>query len=612
MPEEVVVELKVKIKNFSRGPGVYIMKDSAGAVIYVGKTLSLRNRVRSYFAGGDGRSQIEFLMRRVASIETIVSHTEEQALIMERDLIRKFKPRYNIMLKDDKAFLSVRIDDTNPWPKLELVRKVPNDGATYYGPYSSSSELRALLELIKSVVPLRSCNDTVFNNRQRPCLEYEIKRCAGPCCLAVDRNDYRRWLKQAERILQGKSSGVKADLEREMQLCSDAMNFEEAAVLRDRIALLERYSAAAQITSHRGEDRDVFATYREGSLASLAILMVRGGRVVNSRNFVFEEVSAFDAEILESALLQYYEAGNDVPPEILVSLELESSKALASRLNQISGNKVEISAPSRGLKYRLITLAELNAKQNFIEKFNAEDRVAETSKELMKRFNLKQAPRRLECIDISNFQGDSIVASLVSFFDGRPDKERYRHYNISFQGKPDDFAAIAEVTERRLKGGREREDLPDLLVIDGGQGQLGAALSVRDALGIDLDIISLAKSRAEFVGKKERAAKPERVFTQSSNDAITLVIGEQITQLLTAMRDEAHRFAITFHRKKRSKKSFASVLDNISGLTPESKDRLLKRYGSVAAIGKLSAEELVREGRLPSAVAKRVVEALKH
>ncbi len=603
--------LRIQIKSLSKGPGVYLMKDNSGAVIYVGKALSLRDRVRSYFGSGDGRSQIEFLMRRVAELETIVTHTEEQALILESDLIKKFKPRYNIRLKDDKAYLSVRIDRENPWPRLELIRKVSEDGATYYGPFSSSTEIRELLNLIRSVIPLRTCTDVVMHNRQRPCLEYEIKRCLAPCCLAVDRVYYFRRLKQAERILQGRIDGVRSELQVEMEKCSESLNFEEAAVLRDKISFLEHYASADRVTSHKGEDRDVFAIYREGSLGVLVVLMVRGGRLSNSKSYPFEDISGFTEDLLESAIFQFYDSGNDVPGEILLPLDLDAAKPIAKYLSQKSGSAVEVFQPRKGVKYRLITLAELNAKQSFVERFKAEERAAELSAELMKRFNLKQAPRRIECVDISNLQGSNIVASLVSFFEGEPDKDRYRHYNLSVQGKPDDFKSINEVVERRLRGGMTRDDLPDLLVIDGGAGQLAAALAARDGLGIDLEIVALAKGRAERFGKGARKEKLERVFLPGRDEPIELPKDDGLTHLLARIRDEAHRFAITFHRKKRSQRIFTSELDRISGVGGEKRQRLLKHFGTVSAIAKAEVDEIAKIGRMPISLAKKIQSYLR-
>ncbi|MCB0337110.1 MAG: excinuclease ABC subunit C, partial [Bdellovibrionales bacterium] len=299
-------ELKAKVADFPTLPGVYLMRDREGDVIYVGKAKSLRTRVKSYFAGGDGRFQIEFLLRRIHDIENIVTDSEEQAFILERDLITKYKPRYNIRLKDDKAFLSIRIDEDDPWPRLELVRRVESDGARYFGPYTYSYELKTVMDVIKKVVPLRTCSNTVFFNRQRPCLEYQIKRCAGPCCLEVDADDYRRWVKQAISILEGKTAPIVKQLTTIMERASDELRFEDAALYRDRIQILENFSEGLKFVSTGGENRDVFALYREEGLATLSVLQVRNGRISGNSNYSFSNVAVSSEEVLESALEQYY------------------------------------------------------------------------------------------------------------------------------------------------------------------------------------------------------------------------------------------------------------------------------------------------------------------
>ena len=608
---EVREKLIIQVNGFPKLPGVYLMRDSAGEVIYVGKAKDLRARVRTYFAGGDGRSQIEFLLKRVEALDKIVTENEEQAFILERDLISRYKPRYNIKLKDDKAFLSIRLDENAEWPRLELVRKVAGDGARYFGPYSFSYELKTLLEIIKRVIPLRTCTNTVFYNRQRPCLEYQIKRCAGPCCLALDKVLYRQWVQQAIAILEGKTTALEKQLEEQMERASEALRFEDAALLRDRLETLRSFKSGARLISSHGEDRDVVALYREERLLAVAVLLVRSGRVSDSINFAFSEVSISDGEVLESVLEQFYQSGREIPDEIVLPFEFENISFVRDALQKRRGERIEFSVPQRGIKARLLGLAELNAKQHFLAKYDSEARYMELAQTLAKKFVLRQIPRKIECVDISNFQGSDIVGAIVTFVDGVPEKSLYKKYKISVQDKADDFAAVFEVVTRRLERGQQENDLPDLLIIDGGPGQLAKALKARDELGVYLEIISLAKMRTESNVQSSAIEKvPERIYSEGVKEAVLLEDGAELTRFFQRIRDETHRFVITFHRKTRSKRVFSSKLDAIGGLGPDRKRRLLKEFGSVVAIGRAEAEQVAKAGRMPLSLAKKVLDAL--
>jgi excinuclease ABC subunit C len=593
-------------------PGVYLMKDEHGEVIYVGKAKDLRARVRTYFTGGDGRFQIGYLLSRVVSFETIVTQTEEQAFLLERDLITKYKPRYNIRLKDDRAYLSVRVDENAEWPRIELVRKRADDGARYFGPYAFSSELRNLLEVIKKVVPLRSCADTVLYNRQRPCLEYQIKRCAAPCCGKIEAADYRVLLKQAIGILEGKTSTMIKELSVKMESAATDLRFEEAAAWRDRVEVLQAYQSGYSLVSFRDEDRDVFGLVREGSSAVLCVIHVRGGRLADTKTFSLEDVGVSDEDLLESGIQQFYEGNREIPPEILTPKELENASLLEAGLSTKRGAKVSIHAPQRGSKARLISIAELNARHAFAGSYSNDTGWDTIAQGLASLSRLSQLPRRVECVDISNFQGSEVVGAVVVFFDGVPDKSSYRKYNISQQGKQDDFAAIYEVVYRRLKRGMEEGNLPDLLVIDGGAAQLAKAIEAKDDLRLSVDIISLAKMRTESaVNSTEVLRKPERVYLPYAHDPIELAEAAVVTRFLARLRDEVHRFVITFHRQKRSRRVFQSVMDTVSGVSPEHRNRLIRFYKSVDAIAQGEAEEVAKVGRMPLALARKLLERLR-
>lgn len=606
-----LARLRKQIQSFPTKPGVYVMKDEGGEVIYIGKAKNLKARVRSYFGGGDGRTQIEYLLRRVFEIEFILTENESQALLLERDLIGKRKPRYNIRLKDDKAYLSVRLDENSKWPRLELVRKPKDDGARYFGPYVSSNELREVLEIIKRSIPLRSCSDTVFYNRQRPCLEYQIKRCCGPCCLPVERDEYDGYVGQAVSVLEGDTQGLVDTLNKKMEKASEDLRFEDAALFRDRIEVLSRIKDGAAYVAGGAEDRDIFALYREERLATLSIMIVRNGRIADSTNYAFDRVEVSDQAILEASIEQYYTQGREIPGEVVIPLELDEDSITAAEIRKKRGAAISFIVPKRGVKYRLLKLAQLNAKQFYVAKFDAESRYSDVATTLARVCKLSQMPRRIECVDISNLQGSDIVGALVTFFDGTPDKGNYRRYKISQQGKPDDFAAIREVVYRRLKRGIEEGDLPDLLVIDGGAGQLKMALEAREELRSEVDIISLAKIKTFGDVRSETSyKKPERIFIEGQSEAIELELGAELTNLMQRVRDEVHRFVITFHRSNRSKRVMMSVLDEVSGVGPERKKRLLKAFGSIENMKGASITEIARVARMSKLLAEKVLKKI--
>lgn len=605
--------LRRQVAHAPEAPGVYLMRDESQSVIYIGKAKDLRARLRTYFGGGgDGRFQIEYLLQRVASFETIVTQTESQAFLLERDLINKHKPRYNIRLKDDKSYLSIRVDERAEWPMLETVRKPENDGATYYGPFAFSSELRNVLEVIKKVVPLRSCSDSVLYNRQRPCLEFQIKRCCAPCCEPVPREEYLELVKQAVAILQGKTKGVVSMLQQRMEGASESLRFEEAAAWRDRIEILENFQAGHSLISFRGENRDVFGFVREGPSAALCVLLVRNGRISETKTFMLEDVRLSDDELLESAVQQFYEGGRDIPSEILVPRELENASLMQAGLEARKGAQTEIVCPQRGSKARLISMAELNARHAYEGSRTQESRWGEVAAKLAAIIGLKQMPRRVECVDISNFQGSDTVGALVAFFDGVADKGAYRRYKVSQEGKPNDFASIYEVVSRRLRRGAEENNLPDLLVIDGGAGQLSMALKAREDTRVAVDIVALAKMRTEGEAlAQEVSRKPERLFIPGREESLPLEEGDAVTRFLARIRDEVHRFVITFHRESRSRRVFRSVLDTISGVSPESRTRLLRHFRSIEVIREADPAEIAKVGRMSVSLAKKIRSKLR-
>ena len=615
--EDTTPVSKERLRALPQAPGVYLMKDKKGTVLYVGKAKNLKSRVGQYFAGGDGRHNVSFLMQKVHSVETLVTADERQAIVLESDLIKKYRPRYNVRLKDDRAHLMVRVDMTHEWPKLELVRQVREDGARYVGPFAFSYELRTLLEVVKQSVPLRSCSDRIIYNRVRPCLEYQIKRCAGPCCLDVDKAQYLGWVEQAIRILEGHTGEVVEELQADMHFASEQLRFEDAAAIRDRLEIIARISADRLETRFGTGSMDSFGIHREGHNLELSVLMVRQGRLFESKTFGFSDVEVPTEELLGSLLTQYYANDAYIPESVLLPIELEDMEARTEILSEQRGAAVLLIVPQRGVKRRLLSLSDENAKQNFEARFSRLDRTDRVLKALQVELDLPEMPRTVECVDISHFQGGSTVAAVVCFQDMKPEKSRYRCFHMSQEGKPDDFASMREVVTRHLSRCAEENTLPDLLVVDGGPAQLAQALQVRRELGLHTPaMIGLAKKRMiqtvpyrVVTGGALRGPatkKPERVYLEDRPSPVVLNPRSEALHLLERIRNEAHRFAITFHRKTRARKTFRSELDGVAGIGLTRRNELLRVFRSVAAIRQSTPEEISERTGIPLKLAQKI------
>lgn len=608
------------LETVPKSSGVYLIKDSYLEVIYIGKAKNLRKRLSDYFYQRDERQSVKYILEQFNSVETIVTQTERQALLLEADLIKKYKPKYNIRLKDDKAYLLVKIDKTSEWPKIELVRRKFEDSATYLGPFSFSSELRTALEVVKKTIPLRTCADSVLKNRVRPCLEYQIKRCPGPCCLEVDREEYLDNIEQAIKILKGENKAVVEILEKKMTIASTQLRFEEAALYRDRIEVLNRISEEKNALSFvQGESRDAIAFKREGKLAEICIISVRKGLISGARNFSFKDVSISDHDLISSIVQQYYLANPNPVEEILLPFEIEDANLYSDFLSEKYENNVKIFAPKRGAKYRLLEIAGKNAEENFNLKLQNKSKHDSALKGLQEVLCLEQIPRLIECVDVSHFQGSQTVASVVCFKDGEPYKSRYRHFKLEIEGKPDDFASMREVVSRHLSRAIEENTLADLIVIDGGEAQLSQAVKARNEIsGSYPQMIGLAKKRGAKVPYKllnsleenVKVAKPERVFLEGARDSIVLLANSKELNILERIRDEAHRFAVSFHRVIRTKKILVSDLDLIPGIGPRKRRELLKKFGSIESIKKLNADELTEIKGISEKLARQILESL--
>ena len=584
-----------KLETIPTEPGVYLLKDRHGKVLYVGKAKSLRPRVRAYFRdGGDGRFQVRFLMKRVRDFDTLVARSEKEALILENNLIKQYKPRYNIRLKDDKSYLSAKVTN-HAWPRITVTRRIVKDGGRYFGPFGSADGLRETIDVIRKVFPLRTCSDGVFRNRARPCIEYQIKRCLGPCCLPVDREEYARHLHAAEMLLEGKNLELLKDMRDRMLAYAERLEFEEAARVRDRVRAIEKTVERQTVLHHWGGDQDVFGLYRQGGFIETIVLMVRNGKLTSTRGWSFQDLEFPDQEILADLLTQFYAGARFLPDEVILPVELDDAAVRAELLSERRGRKVEVFVPQRGDKVRLLEMAMQNARQSFNSRRDNENTREKMLDELRVKLHLRNSPKLIECYDISNLQGSMVVGSQATFDEGEPQKALYRRYRIRTVEGQDDFASLYEVLNRRLRRAREENEFPDLWVIDGGKGQLNVALEVLKENGLSdaLDVVSLAKQhvlndpRARAVEKSE-----ERVFLPNRKDPIVLPKNSTALFLLVRVRDEAHRFAITYNRELHRRARLRSVLDDIEGIGPVRRRALLRYFGSLRRIREASIDQL--------------------
>ena len=584
---------KEKIARFPASPGVYLMQGKDGDILYVGKARDLKKRVRSYFgASPDSRWHIRFLMERVADIEYIVTDTEKEALILENALIKKHRPRYNFNLRDDKTYFSLRMDMNEEFPRLTVIRKVTRDGARYFGPYSSASAAREVLKELNRLFPLRHYPLETCRRRRRPCLFYQMRQCAAPCHGMISRDDYAALANGAALFLEGKNSDLLRLYQQRMALAAAEERYEEAARCRDLIRAIEQTVEKQKIVT-RGGDADILGYARAGERLEIVLLFMRGGTISGSRSFsALWEMD--DAEGAASFLHEYYSRDLYIPEEILVPLPLPEPEAFAEMLTEKRGKKVVIASPQRGVKHELVELAMRNALTSLEEKSSADAGREAVLEELRQRLHLSRLPRTIECYDISNIQGEQAVGSRVVFHDGLPDKARYRRYRIRTVDQANDFAMMREAFSRRLDPDGGGGELPDLILVDGGIGQLNILCGVLAELGVGgIDAASLAKSRVEK-GMTAAAVRrsDERVFLPGRKNPVVLRQNSPPLLLLARVRDEAHRFAITYHKNLRGKAALTSQLDAVPGIGPSRRKALLRHFGSLKKVREASLEEL--------------------
>jgi excinuclease ABC subunit C len=605
-----------KLANLPSRPGVYLMRDERGKVIYVGKAKDLHARVRAYFHSPDGRCQVEFLVRRVADIETLVTGNDKEALILENNLIKQYKPRYNIRLKDDKSYLSIKVTTQHPWPRIFTTRKIVKDGNRYFGPFSSAVAARETLDIIEKHFLLRNCTEHNFKNRSRPCLQYQIKRCLAPCVLPVSQEEYRERVRQAILFIEGRQNQLLAELKQRMAAKSEALEFEAAAKIRDQIQAVEKTLEKQRMVAHWGSDQDVFGLYREGGFIEVQVLFVRQGKLTGSQSYSLEDREFPDEEVMAALLTQFYQGHRFIPDEILLPVELEDSEVREEYLRENKGKRVSIFSPQRGDKKELVEMARQNARQSFSERHDQEKARETMLQELQLRLRLRNYPQRIECFDISMLHGAHAVGSMVTFVNGEPDKSRYRHYrirSIDASSGGDDFGMMLEVLKRRFTRGKSEEDLPDLVVVDGGKGQLAMALAAMAEVGVKgVEAVGLAKMRVQSAPRSaEIERSEERVFLPRQSNPVILKRNSNALFLLQRVRDEAHRFAITHHKKLRTRQTLFSALDGIPGVGGARKRALLRAFGSIKRIEEATLEELLKVPSMNEKTAREILQSLR-
>ncbi len=586
-----------KLDNLPVSPGVYVFHGTKGRVLYVGKARSLRSRVRSYFQPGssDVRAFVSRLERELTDIETFVTHTDKEAALLENQLIKSHQPKYNVKLRDDKEYLSLRLDPKKPWPRLEVVRRPKPDGAQYFGPYHSATAARQTLRLVNRYFQLRTCTDTEFRLRTRPCLQYQIKRCPGPCVLDVDEQEYRAQVANVARFLEGRHDELVFDLDARMQSKSSLLEYEQAAVYRDQLRAVERAQQEQRVAGVAKADQDVIGFHRQGDQVEVAVLSMRGGRLFGVRTFPLRRVAVPNDEMLGSFLTQRYTARPALPDEILVPVPIEMSEALEDLLNENRKRKARIVQPKRGAKAKLLDLARENAEHAFQEKERAREDVEARLGEIQKQLRLASTPRRIECVDISHTGGEETVAVFVALQDGAPARERYRSFRVKHVRGGDDYGAMYEVLVRRLRRGRNLEagwELPDLLVVDGGKGQLGVLERAKEDVGvIDIELASVAKPRITATGQEEG----DRVFRPGQKNPIPVRATSALSILLLA-RDEAHRASNDLRKRVGKKRRLRSELDAVPGIGPKTRGKLLRNLGSLRDVLAAGEEQLIEAG----------------
>ncbi|MBR9986725.1 MAG: excinuclease ABC subunit UvrC [Desulfosarcina sp.] len=595
------------IGALSEGPGVYLMKAAGGEIIYIGKAINLQKRVASYFQRQDAHgAKTALMVTRVADIETVVTASEKEALILESNLIKRHRPRFNVVLKDDKRYPSLRIDLHATYPRIEIVRKTLKDGAVYFGPYSSAQAVRQTVKLINKTFPLRKCSDRTLSHRTRPCIHHQMGQCLAPCCLTVDPKAYRGMVKEVILFLKGRTPELIRRIGRHMLKASDALEFETAAALRDRMVALEKTLARQATVTTDFLDRDVIGISGNSDFRLVTVMTLRRGVLQGIRHFEIIHAAPEKGELMAQFLAQYYQQTHGIPVEVLVPELPENTDLLEETLSEWRMRRVRVRRPLRGEKRRLLEMAENNSENTLRERLLKATREAAVLEGLKRRLRMDRIPARIECFDNSNLAGTNPVSAMVVFVDGRPHKAGYRRYTTRTVSSPDDYASMAEVLHRRYAKLGPSNPEPDLLLVDGGKGQVNIAVAVMEQLGLTgrFAIAGIAKKDAE---KKETE---DKIYLPNRANPVNLGADGRLLLLLEQIRDEAHRFAVTFQRRQRARKMVKSALDGVAGVGPRRKRLLMKHFGSLKKIRAATEDELSRLPGINESLAKAIKRTL--
>jgi excinuclease ABC subunit C len=600
--------LAEQLRQLPTSPGVYLIKDGQGNILYVGKAANLHHRVRSYFGAKQKLSpKLQRMVARVADLDFFVTTSEQEALILELNLIKRYRPRYNVRLKDDKTFPYLKIDPSEDWPRVHITRRLEQDGGHYFGPFASAKSLRQTLKIIKGIFPFRSCSKPITGSDPRPCLEYYIGHCLAPCIGAVSRQEYAEVIKEVILFLEGKQETVVRELESKMKKAAEALNFEKAALLRDQIQAVDRVIEGQRIaTTVRGE-QDVIAFAQDKDQAYVQVFFIRNNKLIGRESFVLQGTQYEEPhQIMTNFIKQFYNSSPYIPPLLVLQYPVEDMATIKDWLQGKRGSRVRIEVPSRGNKKQLVNTVAENAEQGLeqlkIKQLATPRELDNALAEIKEELGLTCLPLRMEGYDISNIQGGAAVGSMVVFEKGKAKPAHYRRFRIKTVSGADDYAMLQEVLKRRFKRASDASDtwaiLPDLVLIDGGKGQLNAVRAVMTELG------------AESVPTASLAKENEEIFIPGKTEPIILARSSAGLKLLQRLRDEAHRFALSYHRKIHKRETFASTLDTVPGIGPKRKRALLRQFGSIQAIRQASEEELASTGSMTKSLAKKVKEYL--
>ena len=604
---DAIAELARQAASAPTQPGVYLFKNDQGRILYVGKALNLKKRLQSYFQPGrphDAKTRV--LLKKTAVYETIITGTEKEALILESNLIKRHRPRYNVVLKDDKRYPALRLNTNQPFPNLNIVRKLKNDGALYFGPYSSAGAVRQTLKFIHKTFKLRKCRTRTFKNRTRPCLNYQMGLCLGPCCMDVKQEEYQSVVNEVIAFLRGRTPALIKQVKQEMQAAARLHEFEKAAALRDKMFALEKTLERQVTVTTDFKDRDVIGMAFDGGASAAAMLRVRGGFLLGSRQFNFQSAVGSMEDQMGAVLNQFYTGRQRVPEQILVSHLPQDVVLIEAQLSEIRKQRVRIVAPQRGEKARLVRMAVENAQKTLQESLLAEATNMELLTRLQKRLHMDRLPARIECFDNSNLAGSQPVSAMSVFENGLPNPEACRRYRIHLKGKPDDYAHMAEVLNRRFAKNRDSIPWPDLLLLDGGKGQLNVALAVLESIQLSnrFAVASIAK-------KDERIGETlDKIYLPGRSNPVQFGKEMDLLLFLQRIRDEAHRLAVTYQRKRRSTHGLTSALDGVPGVGPRRKHLLLNEFGSVEKIASASVEDLSALSGISDSLAETIKQVL--